>query len=149
MRRTARTIVPAPLMACAGWVRTCATTVAAVSAALLLTGCPGEGWDETHMFSFGVELAYDGTYPREPIPQILTVGPADVEALDLEVEEVWNSFGSFRVVTSMEVTSPDLAVEEFEYCLKDPMVIRDAATDDVVHTVPPGTCFTERTMEIG
>ncbi len=112
--------------------------VGAALAVVLLAGCPREA-DDGRAVSFSIVVTYDGTFPREPDPQRLTVGAADVEALGVTNPVVVDDFGSFTIRTST-VAEGDA---RFSHCLEDPIVITDGDTGEVVHTVPAGTCLTE------
>lgn len=113
-----------------------------VAAALvfLVTGCPHEA-DDARRVRFSIEVAYAGTFPRDPDRQRLAVGPVDAKELGVVNPVVFHDFGSFTIRTST-IAEGDA---RFRYCIADPIVISDADTGEVVHTVPAGTCLEERT----
>lgn len=108
-------------------------------AALLVAGCFGEA-DDTREVDFLIRLEPTEKYPRDANPQILTLGPADAEALGMESPTVRHDFGTFAIHTKIEA-SGDPA---FAHCLIEPIVISDADTGETVQTIDTGTCLEER-----
>lgn len=123
-----------------GRVRSAAAVVSAAAAVVLVTGCPHEA-DDARNVVFSIQVAYDGTFPRDPDRQRLVVGSVDAEALGVRNPTSFHDFGSFTIRTTT-IAEGD---EKFTYCIADPIVISDASTGELVHTLPAGTCLEERT----
>ena len=117
----------------------------AVTAVLLVTGCPRER-DGSRVVRFSITLADDGTSPRVADRKRLVVGPDDVKALGVENPTSFDDFGWFVIDTSRTSKND----EPFTYCIVDPIVITDVDTGTADHTVPAGTCLTEQSpLRIG
>lgn len=118
----------------AGWA-----TVWASVAVLVLAGCFHEA-DDAREANFSVEVAHIGTNRRDPDPHTLTIGAADVKALDVKETVIANSYSTFVIFTRTVVRGD----AGFVYCLKNPIVIADAASGEKDTVIPRGTCLTEK-----
>lgn len=108
---------------------------------LLLTGCPGErALDRDVNVIYTIDVGFEDMRSNIAYPQTLIVSPTDAKAMDAEESEIHTEFRTFSIRTSDVVRS----TAEVEYCLVEPIVIVDAATRDVDHTIPAGTCLSNR-----